>query len=155
MLEKEKIKSLAVLLPVTQPIIVVTCRLERAARLGCQGEPAGSAGCESCSGVGEAERAAQVFVRSRGCPGEPSPACRSEAGVQLSPRGSAPALLPPGVRSPVPVLPLAGLPCQPSFGRGHSVPNDGGGASRAGEKPKQIGKVSSATYLNKLFIGYV
>lgn len=27
--------------------------------------------------------------------------------------------------------------------------------SRAGEKPKQIGKVSSATYLNKLFIGYV
>lgn len=27
--------------------------------------------------------------------------------------------------------------------------------SRPGEKPKQIGKVSSATYLNKLFIGYV
>lgn len=27
--------------------------------------------------------------------------------------------------------------------------------SRAGEKPQQIGNVSSATYLSKLFIGYV
>lgn len=89
-LEKEKIKSLAVLLPVTQPVIVVTCRLEGTARLSCEGEPAGSAACESCSGVEEAERAAQVFVRSRGCPREPSPGCRSEAGVPLSPRGSAP-----------------------------------------------------------------
>lgn len=89
-LEKEKIKTLAVLLPVTQPVVVVTCRLERTARLGCQGEPAGSAACESCSGAEEG-RAGSAGVRAKsGTSRRAVPRCRSEAGAQLSPRRGGP-----------------------------------------------------------------